>query len=737
MAKAFRDAVIVILALMIPDAALGLITVSRVEPLTSTEAVVVANDVAYVLDYESRLQIVDVSDPTYPIPMSVVDTPAEVGDMAVADGRLYVASWGEIWVIEVTDPETPRHLGSVALPHMALDLEVVDGRAYLAGWGRVSILDVSDLAAPTLLATISVGDMGFVWVQVLGSLLYVTHADFGLIIFDVSNPSAPLKLGEFEVPGDTHPVVSDLAVVDNLAYVLGVAESLRILDVSDPSSPCLLGSGGGAGSFGGSIHVVDEHVYTTGTFRGLRVFDASDPSAPQELGSLYHQIADLDVGGRYAYAASYGAGLQVIDLSNPHTPNEIGFFAEQQIASRIDVEGLTAYVIETNRGLQLIDISEPSRPLPLGDHPRRSFADVDVVGSIAYLAAYGAGLRILDVANPMAPLEIAFLQFDGDARSVHVAEDIVYLGVGGSGLHLIDVSDPRAPTKLSSVDLPGQLLRGIDVVDSMAYVASTGFGLHIIDVADPHAPFLRADVTSIGSANDVKVVDDVAYVAGIWQEGNVIDISNPDVPVMLARFGGAGAVVVEIVGDLALFAGGAGALWVGDITDPARPLNLGGYNSPDYKRDLKAAGGLVHLVSGGLRIVDFGDEFADLKRIHAEISVSSGGHGGAISASRRGVLPVVLMGSENLRAEDVDLATLAFGPNQVAPAHWQEGHPRDVDTDGFVDIVCHFWLEETGIEPGKSTVCLTGQTFEGLPFKGCDSVYMFTPRGLSRRSQVP
>ena len=84
---------------------------------------------------------------------------------------------------------------------------------------------------------------------------------------------------------------------------------------------------------------------------------------------------------------------------------------------------------------------------------------------------------------------------------------------------------------------------------------------------------------------------------------------------------------------------------------------------------------------------------------------------------KKGEVRVALLSSEAFDALQVDLDTVRFGTaGAVVHSHWT----RDVNRDGYTDLVVTFTTAHTGIKCGDTAAPLTAETHGGVAVHGTD-----------------
>jgi hypothetical protein len=93
-----------------------------------------------------------------------------------------------------------------------------------------------------------------------------------------------------------------------------------------------------------------------------------------------------------------------------------------------------------------------------------------------------------------------------------------------------------------------------------------------------------------------------------------------------------------------------------------------------------------------------------------------------VNLQGRAALRVAILGSAEFDVRDIDVTTLALGPDGASVLHRRDEHFRDINRDGFADVVSRYRVHQAGIAPGDIEICLVGETFEGRRFQGCDLI---------------
>src|SRR5689334_20427731 len=82
--------------------------------------------------------------------------------------------------------------------------------------------------------------------------------------------------------------------------------------------------------------------------------------------------------------------------------------------------------------------------------------------------------------------------------------------------------------------LPPGLAKRVQVIDKIAYVA-IGDQLQIVDITDSSNPVIKG--VYVGTVNYVTVIGTFAYVCGDASGLKILDITNPAQPVQMGGFG--------------------------------------------------------------------------------------------------------------------------------------------------------------------------------------------------------
>lgn len=277
--------------------------------------VAVRGEFAYVADAAWQtpgLHVVDVSNPSMPREIAVIDTAGFVNQLAIIGDYLFAtADLQGVLVYDLSDPALPLQIGSHNTLGWAVDMKVVGDLAYVADTNRLRILSVADVTHPTQVGSGPYDGSGVNGVAVDGDYAFVANGWEGLGIYDVANPSAPVRLGVVDSPG----YAIDVEVRGGVAFVADDGAGVMLVDVSDPLSPEPITQINTSG-YAVGLRLTDRYLFVGNDTGGIRMYDISNPHSPIAVASK--TTAGLgwgvDIAGDYLYAATFHGGLNIYEI---------------------------------------------------------------------------------------------------------------------------------------------------------------------------------------------------------------------------------------------------------------------------------------------------------------------------------------------------------------------------------------------------------------------------------------
>lgn len=253
---------------------------------------------------------------------------------------------GSLEIIDVSNPTNLLRVASITNLGVAQSLEVVGNYAYVTErerWtgsnslGALSIIDVSNPANPIRVGRYSTNGH-FYDLRVSGPHAYVAGGNADLLVLDVSNPTAPALLGNYSTNADNPftgtrggPAV-DIDVLGSYVSAAG-PDGLHVIDVSNPSAPFRVG--GWLGGILFKFQVAGTYAFVgqsyanglQGTLLRWWIFDVSQPPAivpfSGEVRPTRWPVDDVVIADPYAYIASGTNGLLVFEVEPAEVPSPI------------------------------------------------------------------------------------------------------------------------------------------------------------------------------------------------------------------------------------------------------------------------------------------------------------------------------------------------------------------------------------------------------------------------------
>jgi len=213
-------------------------------PAKRAEDVLVDNHIAFVIDDNSRLLIIDVHDPEQPILKSIInDIAFDIRDVAIKNSVAYLATYSDKLIfIDISDLEKPFVKEQMMFREMGKILGItIDGNmAYLACTKGLQLVDITDSESPEQKGNefhnLNNIDRENIKIQIYKDRAFIVHCK-EFLVFDISNIWDPAikKVLPLSDCGN------DISIIDNMAYVAMGGSGIAMIDIQDKNYPKEIG----------------------------------------------------------------------------------------------------------------------------------------------------------------------------------------------------------------------------------------------------------------------------------------------------------------------------------------------------------------------------------------------------------------------------------------------------------------------------------------------------------------
>ena len=406
---------------------------------------------------DNGFAIYDFSKPPKMEIVSKVKTKGVVNKLYYYNNKVYVIESSErindnpeqykgFEIFDISAPDEPKLLKNME-KILVRDLIIKDGKLFLA-LGRFGI-KVLDLKTLTDVSSFNIGTKATgVWCN---NKEAVVADDTGGIKF--LNITQPDKAKIVKSISSIKPV-SHVCGLGNTVYIADPDKGVLIYNVSDPSNPVRKGFVRGKGAV--SVKCDNKYLYVLIENYGIKIYELVSKTSPAliaRIGSGGEQIFDIAAGGGRLLSSQGWNGVSMINISNINRPYPAGHMKALAENTGITARGNYFFVTRINAGLMIGSDLEDYNLFEVSHvNIKAKCHNVSLKDNLAYVASDTMGMVIADISDIKKPYQIGKLDTDGEVYDIHVnSNNMACIADGWNGLVLSDVKDPSIPKKVKDV----------------------------------------------------------------------------------------------------------------------------------------------------------------------------------------------------------------------------------------------------------------------------------------------
>lgn len=510
----------------------------------------------YYVTTSSHFIIYDVSDATSPVELSSYESSSPLQHLQVVANTAYIAAYNEgLLILDLADERTPGLTSTTDLDFNATAIDVTGNEVILGGDSSLAIVNTSDKSAPSITTNHSLADIGIPEFSIVSfsrenDFLYLAASTGGVAIIDVSHSSELIVVETIVTPPTS---ALELFIIDRSLIVADGPNGVLVLDIFATTD-----SDGDEIQDGSDIFPTDPNEWEDADGDGIGdnsdldddndgVPDNNDdfPNNPLESsdsdGDNVGDNSDLYPNDPLEWEDGDTDGIadnsdlnQAVQISSVTTIDTLGQ------ARGVIKDGDTVFVADGTAGVQIYQIQADGTLVKVGEFELGLDLGEDVsarslqkIGNILYVAYRSQGLYVLDVTNLSDPQVITTRETLDRSTFVTVFGDRLYLS-DRDWLQIFDISNPENPIFLGSAEAPEEYHRLV-AENNILYIAGYYAGLVILDMEDP------ANVTPISRTGAdgfplwaIAKKNNYVFVGGEGSGLRVYDVEDPSIPELVA-----------------------------------------------------------------------------------------------------------------------------------------------------------------------------------------------------------
>ncbi len=306
-----------------PEAEMGTMTPSIIEPGGRLQEIELEGNYAYIANSHHGLRIIDITNPSDPQLLSTWrQDQCYATDLEVKNDTVYIAmGYAGLYILNTTDKQNPQVIGKLDSSYSCEYLHVENDKIILATFDKhIRIIDISDPTAPAEVSSFTTSNEAEEFVYSAPYL--ATHEDqYGTYLYDLTDFMNPVKMDSFLTPSR----LSALTFFNNYLITYDYSRYVRYIDISNPAA------------------ITESHAI-----------------------SYRNYIFDMDIINNTLYAASSSSALDILDIQDIYNLETLGTFETLDGSRRVAIGDDIIGILNMEIGLSFVQY-DPTTVIAL-DH---------------------------------------------------------------------------------------------------------------------------------------------------------------------------------------------------------------------------------------------------------------------------------------------------------------------------------------------------------------------------------